>query len=267
MSARRKALAASKLQVVLRLVYLFLLLSLFELVYLTAIRRIARGNGIIISLLAVWLITAYILLPRIHRWFSRIYLPDYFIGRVKTYDGLLGDPINLAINGSRKNLVTTMERAGWTLAEDLNANSTLKMIYTSVLKKSYPSAPVSSLYLFGNKQDLAFQVEIDNNPHKRHHVRFWKTPKGWWLPGGYKTDWLGAATYDRSVGFSTLTGQITHKIAENVDEERDFVVSTMLKANSSAKKTVIKHFTSGYHDKNGGGDRIYTDGALPFIDL
>lgn len=267
MSARKHRAAPTTLLVLFRLAYLIVLLLIFEAVYVAAIRRIKAGNGVIFSILAVWLLSAYVLIPRLHRWFSRIYLPDYFIGRVRTYDGLLGDPINLAINGSRSKVIRAMEQAGWTMAEDLSAQSSLKMAYTSVFKKSYPEAPVSSLYLFGHKQDLAFQMEVDNNPRKRHHVRFWKTPKGWWLPGGYKTDWLGAATYDRSVGLSTLTGQITHKIAENVDEERDFVVSTVIKNNPTAKKTVVKHFTSGYHDKNGGGDRIYTDGSLPFIDL
>lgn len=251
----------------LRLVYLVVLVAVFYIVYSVAFRRVFAGNGILVSLLVLWLISAYVLLPRVHRWFSRIYVPNYYIGRVRTYDGLLGDPINLALYGSEKELVTAMEQAGWTRAEELSWKSTLKMIHSSVFKKSYPAAPVSSLFLFNNKQDIAFQIEVDNNPHKRHHVRFWKTPKGWWLPGGYQADWLGAATYDRRVGFSTLTWQITHKIAENVDEERDFVISTLKQSKQTKKVDVVEHFTTGYHDINGGGDRISTDGSLPFIYL
>lgn len=267
MSPRKKRSSPTVVLLLFRLGYLVALLLLFELLYSTAIRRIKAGDAVIVSILVAWLVSAYVLIPRLHRWFSRIYLPDYFIGRVRTYDGLLGDPVNLAFNGTRTQMIDALQRAGWTLAEDLSLHSAIKMSYTSVFKKSYPQAPVSSLFLFGHKQDLAFQMEVDNNPRKRHHVRFWKTPKGWWLPGGYHADWLGAATYDRSVGLSTLTGQITHKIAENVDEERDFVVETVMKGNPSCSKVVVEHFTSGYHDKNGGGDRIYTDGALPFIDL
>jgi hypothetical protein len=30
---------------------------------------------------------------------------------------------------------------------------------------------------------------------------------------------------------------------------------------------VIRHFSSGYHHRNGGGDAIRTDGHLPIIDL
>jgi len=251
----------------LRFVYLIALLCIFYAVYDRLLKRLFDGGGIIVSLLAIWLVSAYLFLPRIHRWFSKIYVPNYYIGRVRTYDGLLGDPVNLAINGSKKDLIHAMQKAGWTQAEDLSFKSSLKMVRSSIFKNSYPQAPVSSLYLFTNKQDLAFQIEVDNNPHKRHHVRFWKTPKGWWLPGAYRTDWLGAATYDRRVGFSTLTWQITHKIAENVDEERDFVLQTLANAGQAKKITVIDNFTTGYHDKNGGGDRIRTDGALPFVDL
>ncbi len=117
-----------------------------------------------------------------------------------------------------------MKSAGWVLADDLNLKSSWGMVKSTLLRKSYPEAPVSSLFLFGNMQELAFQQEVDNNPAKRHHVRFWRTPKGGWLlPGGFGADWLGAATYDRSVGFSTLTLQITHKIEEDTDIERDYL--------------------------------------------
>ncbi|GMA68248.1 hypothetical protein GCM10025884_18750 [Leuconostoc gelidum subsp. gelidum] len=62
-------------------------------------------------------------------------------------------------------------------------------------------------------------------------------------------------------------GQITHKIIGNVDQERDFVLDTFKNSNISYQINVVKNFTTGYHSKNGGGDRIYTDGALPFVDL
>ncbi len=140
------------------------------------------------------------------------------------------------------------------------------MIIASVRRVSYPTAPVSSLFLLGQKQNLAYQQEVNGNPRKRHHVRFWKTPRHWWLPGGYHADWLGAATFDKNVGLSLFTGQITHKIEEKIDEERDFVVKSLTQA-GTARVRVIKHFGSGYHARNGGGDNVVTDGAMPFITL
>lgn len=251
----------------LRVIVFVLLLVTALVVYETLIDGVFRSEWPIASFIALWLITAYIVLPRIHRKLSKVYLPNYFIGRVKTADGLLGDPVNLAVNGTQIRIIKAMEAAGWTRADDLDWRSTLKMINSSILRKSYTSAPVSSLFLFNRQQDIAFQQEVNNTPHKRHHVRFWKTPPGWWLPGGYKADWLGAATYDRSVGFSTLTGQITHKIEEDTDIERNYVIRTLSDARQVDSVTVVDHFTSGYHDRNGGGDRIKTDGSLPFITL
>ena len=47
------------------------------------------------------------------------------------------------------------------------------------------------------------------------------------LPGGYAVDWLAAGTYDKSVGLSLFTLQVTHKIEENTDIERDYIVETV----------------------------------------
>src|SRR6185437_12654554 len=99
------------------------------------------------------------------------------------------------------------------------------------------------------KQDFAFQQEVDNNPARRHHVRFWKCPAGWRLPGGHKVQWLAAGTYDSSVGISAYNLQITHKISENTDEERDHIVRTLKRSKVTARVEIIKHFSTGYHDR------------------
>jgi hypothetical protein len=215
----------------------------------------------------VWLILAYALLPRIHKILSSLYIPDYFIGRTRTGDGVLGDPVNLAVVGPKEELRQAMQTAGWVEADPITPATAWRTLTSTVLARSYPHAPVSSLYVFGNKQDLAFQREIEGNPRKRHHVRFWKCPEGWMLPGGLAVDWVGAGTYDRSVGLSLFTFQITHKIADRTDEERDFIIETLRAANAVESVHVIRNYYSGYHHRNGGGDAIRTDGHLPIIDL
>lgn len=245
------------------LVFLFLAFLVYRFIAID----ILVDYRIISGLIILWVITAYVFLPRLHRFFTKIYVPDYYIGRVKTTDGVLGDPVNVAFNGTKVQIIKAMKSAGWTVADELNIKSTLKMIKSFVLRKSYVHAPVSSLFLFGNKQDIAFQQEIDNNPARRHHIRLWKTPNAWYLPGGKKADWLAAATYDRRVGFSLFTLQITHKIAENTDEERDFVVQSLLGSNTNVAVEIIPNFSTSYHSKNGGGDRIKTDGAMPFVTI
>jgi len=98
-------------------------------------------------------------------------------------------------------------------------------------------------------------------------VRFWQAPRGWRLPGGASVDWIGSASYDRGVGLSLFTLQITHKIASNTDVERDHILRTLRAADPAAEVEVISNFSTGYHSHTGGGDAIETDGDLPIVSL
>ena len=66
-----------------------------------------------LNLLLFWGVVAYLALPRLHQLVSTVYVPNYFIGRARTADGMLGDPINLALNGSEEDVCTALEAAGW----------------------------------------------------------------------------------------------------------------------------------------------------------
>ncbi|MFD2308109.1 LssY C-terminal domain-containing protein [Enterococcus termitis] len=237
------------------------------LVYQALFSEILTKKIHIVAYILLWLFSSYLILPFINKLMTGRYLPNYFIGRSRTSDGLLGDPINLAFIGTEADLERLFVNSGWTKAEKLSLNSSIKMIVASLLGKSYPNAPVSSLFLFDKRQDLAFEKQIENNPRRRHHVRFWQTPKDWYLPGGKEADWLGAATYDKKVGFSIFTGQVTHKINSDIDKERDFVLASFEEENQQVSVDIVEHFTTSYHGRNGGGDEIFTDGALPFIKL
>jgi hypothetical protein len=217
--------------------------------------------------LIFWILVAYLILPRAHRILTQLYVPGYFIGRARTSDGLLGDPINLAVRGSEQQLDAAMRRAGWTPADPITLRSTWRIITATIFRRSYDEAPVSPLLLFDRQQDVAYQQEVRGNPAKRHHVRFWRCPEGWLLPGGHGADFLAAGTFDRAVGFSLFTLQITHKIDENTDIERDHIVDTVSGADDAVGVRVIRDFSSGYHSRNGGGDAIRTDGDLPILDL
>ncbi|MEO6531164.1 MAG: LssY C-terminal domain-containing protein, partial [Specibacter sp.] len=107
---------------------------------------------------------------------------------------------------------------------------------------------------------------VAGNPAKRHHVRFWRCPEGW-MPGGHRADWLAAGTFDRAVGFSLFSLQITHKIDADTDNERDHIVATVTAGRADTHVQVLEDFATGYHSRNGGGDTIETDGDLPVVDV
>jgi hypothetical protein len=218
-------------------------------------------------LVVFWVFFSYLVLPRLHRILTRVYVPGYFIGRTRTSDGLLGDPVNLGLRGDEGAVHVAMSAAGWTRADDLGLSTSLRTITSTLRRRSYPEAPVSPLHLFDRQQDFAYQREVKGSPLRRHHVRFWRCPDGWLLPGGFAVDWLAAGTFDRSVGLSLFTLQVTHRIAEDTDVERDHIVSTVQAASPAVGVDVIASFSSGYHARNGGGDRILTDGDLPILDV
>ncbi|NLA65473.1 MAG: hypothetical protein GX862_06015 [Leucobacter sp.] len=221
----------------------------------------------IATFIVFWGLLAYLVLPRIHRILTTIYVPDYFIGRTRTSDGLLGDPVNLALLGDEAALHTVMTGAGWVRADAVTLRSSWRIIASTLTRKSYDEAPVSPLFLFSRMQDVAYQQEVAGNPAKRHHFRFWRTPDGWLLPGGERVDWLAAGTFDRAVGLSLFTLQVTHKIDANTDIERDFIVNSVREAHPDVRVRVLKDFSTGYHSRNGGGDSIHTDGDLPILDM
>ena len=45
------------------------------------------------------------------------------------------------------------------------------------------------------------------------------------------------------------------------------MVASLRKAGAARKVDVVEHFVSGYRCRNGGGDFIETDGAMPFVTL
>lgn len=261
----RFAVLLKRLGIILLTVFIALLVLN---IYWTLIPNIWYRQHLAFTLVALWFLSAYLVLPRIHRVLTRIYLPAYFVGRTRTPDGLLSDPINLAINGSKNALIGAMTNAGWEQADARTLKTMFRIVAAAIMGRSYPNAPVSDLFVFGKKQDLVFQIQEDGNPRKRHHVRFWRVPRAWYLPGGYKVDWVGAATYDDAVGISLFTWQITHSIDANIDVERDFLISSLRDANQLRSSTRVEHYFVGYKSRNGvNGSHMVTDGSLVIADL
>lgn len=200
---------------------------------------------------------AYIVLPRVIRLGLRILqhqrVPSYTI----TGDGLPGDPVNVALVGTLQQLRSAFAISGWSEADRLGLASSWGMIRAFVLNSPYPTAPFSTLYLFGRGQDIGFQKAIDNSPRKRHHIRFWaltltRAQASWGEPGFWSnTDrppdnesvlWVGAGTRDTGLSFTRLTFQITHATDSDTNAERDHIISELTKSRTIG---AVKVFQSG----------------------
>ncbi len=222
------------------------------------------GQAVMVSI-ALYLILAYWLLPDAWRTIDRRAVQFAAANRLtRTGDGHPGDPINLAVVGSESQLRRGMRAAGWFPADPLSLRNDVKIAVDSVLGESFAQAPVSNLFYYGRKEDMAFEMPVGDSPKHRHHVRFWKAPQ----PATQgEPVWYGSATYDERIGLSYTTGQVTHHIAPDVDRERDHVIATLTQAEVPAESYFDDNFHSDRTGYNGGGDPWRTDGRLGVVVL
>jgi hypothetical protein len=190
-------------------------------------------------------IAAYVVLPRAVRVGLKILQRKLVPSFTVTGDGLPGDPVNLALVGTLQQLRAAFAALGWAEADRLGLTSSWRMTRAFVFNMPYPTAPFSTLYLFGRGQDIGFQKAIDNSPRKRHHIRFWAlgllhADETWgaatfWLnterpPGDARVIWVGAGTRDTGLSFTQLTFQITHSTDADTNAERNFIVGELTKS-------------------------------------
>ena len=103
-------------------------------------------------------LAAYVILPNVVRMSLKVLhrklVPRYTI----TGDGLPGDPVNLVLIGTLRQLDDAFKKAGWSAADPLDVTSSWRMIRAFLFNAPYPTAPFSSLYLFGRKQDVGLRT-------------------------------------------------------------------------------------------------------------
>jgi hypothetical protein len=219
-----------------------------------------RAVSVVGIVLIAYLVLAYLILPTywkryVHRHPGLEDIP----GITHTKIRLPGDPLNVALVGSKSQVMKIMVAAKWYPADPLTLRSCLKIATASVLKRPYEEAPVSDLYLFGRKQDLAFEQAVGNNPRQRHHVRFWRAEKE---DEEGRPVWVGAAIFDERVGLSKKTRQVTHVTGADIDAERDYLFHELKATGELAEDYFIDGFHQILKGENGGGDPWFTDGRL-----
>jgi hypothetical protein len=233
----------------------------------------------VLALAVTYGIAAYVILPRVVRMGLKILrrkrVPRFTI----TGDGLPGDPVNLVLTGTLQQLQAAFAIAGWSVADRLSLASSWGMIRAFAFNSPYPTAPFSTLYLFGRGQDVGFQEAIDDSPRKRHHIRFWALSlahadsalgtASFWLnsdrpPDGARVHWVGAGTKDTGFSLTRLTFQITHATDADTNAERDYIIAELRKCG------VIQEVTSYQAGQRLGVTQVnhyVTDGEVTVANL
>jgi hypothetical protein len=225
--------------------------------YLQYLTWAAWGAG---ALVIAYVLAAYVAIPAL--WSRYEHRPDHAAGPLVTVtaQGIPGDPLNVGLVGSREGVMRAMKRAGWHPADPITLKSSVEIGLDVVLGRPYADAPVSSLFYQGRRQDLAFELPVGNSPSRRHHVRFWRTPGSAGTQG--RELWLGSATFDRGVGVSHDTGQITHHIGADLDAERGFFMRSLGDSGALSQIYLVPGIGPTLRGRNGGGDLYYTDGDV-----
>ena len=177
-----------------------------------------------------------------------------------------GDPLNLVVVESEKDPIVPFIARGWHLARKLDIASMLETARAFIFRDEYLTSPVSPLYVFGRREDVAVQ-KARSTINERIHARLWLTP--------YTFDsrrvWIGQVSRDIGVRLTDQTWNLTtHKIGPDVDFDRDYLLQDLLMSGFVERYGYI----SGVHAAtmsapraNLTGDPYYTDGLRVVVFL
>jgi hypothetical protein len=169
----------------------------------------------------------------------------------------MGDPLNLVIIGEPEELYYAFIRAGWDETESIHKGSAWKTMKSFIGGGEYRYSPISSLYVYGRPQDVAFQKARDNI-HERNHLRLWLSD----MRFEGKPVWLGQISRDIGVRFTKKT-ITTHKIDPDVDETREFLLEDLAYSQALKKIAYVEGVGKAPMDAPRGnltGDPYFTDG-------
>ncbi len=172
------------------------------------------------------------------------------------------DLINVALIGSREQLSAAFAKAGWVQAHPVSFRSKVLGIKAVAEGMGYRSAPMSAQLIDRSEADLSLEKGL-NDVSKRHHLRVWKQPGRW---RGQEV-WAAAGTRDLDFAYLRPGGRFTHRIEENIDQEREKIVYDLAFTSCLEGADWIERPGFPKAARNATGDPISTDGRLALVRL
>lgn len=137
-----------------------------------------------------------------------------------------GDPVNFFVVAPWSVLFPALISVNWDETEILDAYTALRTTGAFFFGTDYRNSPVSPLFVFGRRQDAAFQ-KARGNINARNHLRLWCLP----LTFKGQRVWAGQISRDIGVRLTTRTLWLTtHEIDPDVDGARWALVQDLIKA-------------------------------------
>jgi hypothetical protein len=135
-----------------------------------------------------------------------------------------GDPLNVVIVGESADVLNSLSRSGWSFTHRIDFRTIRREVGAAIAGSAYPVAPVSSLYVFGRKQDVALQ-RARRSIAQRNHMRLWLAP--------YRFEnrpvWIGQVSRDIGVKVTPKSPTLTtHIIDPEVDTTREYLFHSLI---------------------------------------
>lgn len=175
--------------------------------------------------------------------------------------GAPGDPLNLIFVGSQDEILHAFAQAGWAIPAQSSGSSITKTAQAAIGDVGYGQTPISDLYLYGKKEQLAFE-KMFNTFAKRHHLRLWRAPV---KTAGGRDIWLSSSTHDN--GIDIHPGVVSHATESDIDLERDKVGADLLAAGDVAEEQLVARPNPLSQGTTATGGAWHTDGFLRAIVL
>jgi hypothetical protein len=172
------------------------------------------------------------------------------------------DLTNVLFIGSHDQIVTAFDAAGWTQPGSPTLRDRIHWIRAVAELRGDEAAPMSVLLLNGAEPDLSWQKGL-NDVSKRHHIRLWKAAGTW---HGQEM-WIGAATRDIDFAYMRPGKTLSHKIEEDIDQERDKVAYDLAFSSCADVLDWTDRADFPRSARNATGDPIVTDGRMVVVEL
>jgi hypothetical protein len=170
-----------------------------------------------------------------------------------------GDPLNLALVGSGEEAIAALTASGWSFTEAITADSVRRMVGAAIAEESFLTAPVSALYVFGRKQDVALQ-RGRSTISQRNHMRLWLAP----FRCEGQPVWVGQVSRDIGVKLTRKSPTLTtHVIDPVLDESREYLLHSLLHRDAVGRFAFVRGVGAASPDKprmSLTDDPYFTDG-------
>jgi len=170
-----------------------------------------------------------------------------------------GDPLNFVIVGESQDVLNSLSRSGWSFTHRINLRTIRREVGAAIGGEAYSVAPVSSLYAFGRKQDVALQ-RARQSIAQRNHLRLWLAP----FRFEERPVWIGQVSRDIGIKMTTKSPTLTtHIIDPQVDLTREYLLHSLFAEGLVDRFGFVKGSAAGTPAQprmNLTGDPYFSDG-------